>query len=45
MPAALREPGVETRRYDFVWYTALEDREDPCEKYREELEALRSRTH
>jgi uncharacterized iron-regulated protein len=45
VPPALRDPGVETQRYDFVWYTALEDHEDPCEKYREELEALRGRAH
>jgi uncharacterized iron-regulated protein len=37
---AQRDPGPGAERYDFVWYTAPVDDEDPCEKYRERLEAL-----
>jgi uncharacterized iron-regulated protein len=34
------EPGPEADRYDFVWYTAPADDEDPCETFRDQLEAL-----
>ena len=39
-PPQQQEPGVEADRYDFVWYTQPEDLDDPCEVFREQLEAL-----
>jgi uncharacterized iron-regulated protein len=42
-PPEQHDPGPKAQQYDLVWYTSTEDREDPCEKYREQLETLRTR--
>ncbi len=44
-PPDQRDPGPEAQRYDFVWYTAAEDLKDPCETFREQLEALGPAPH
>ena len=39
MPGAPRSAEL----YDYIWYTPRVDSQDPCEKFREQLERLRER--
>lgn len=44
-PSAYAEQtGTPTLPFDFVWFTPRWDLEDPCQKYREQLEGLKDKT-